>query len=198
MLFRGRFGRVLGRVLGGFWVLLSGFQGFEDRWNFEAEVGTRKSGSRLVKGASRGGGRESRGGSGGPNIGEWWMIIHRWNHWSLGIEIVVLASLEKTITPCRAWGTVADIYICSPPLPRSTFLVCWLANFSKFYIHDLFCKKQLWNAHTQVFVLYPRVCLQSVWGLPGICVSLYLAQGVVRVWLVWLSLQRKVLTGGPK
>ena len=54
MLFWSRFGRVLGRVLGGFWALLSGFQGFEDRLNFEAEVGTRKSGFKVVKGASRG------------------------------------------------------------------------------------------------------------------------------------------------
>ena len=54
MLFWRRFGRVLGRVLGGFWALLNGFQGFEDRSNFEAEVGTRKSGSKVVKGEVRG------------------------------------------------------------------------------------------------------------------------------------------------
>ena len=63
MLFWSRFGRVLGRVLGGFWALLSGFQGFEDRSNFKAEVGTRKSGFRFMRGASG-------YGSGGPNIGE--------------------------------------------------------------------------------------------------------------------------------
>ena len=53
------FGDVLGGSWGGswggFWALLSGFQGFEDRSNFEAEVGTRKSGSKDVRGASRGG-----------------------------------------------------------------------------------------------------------------------------------------------
>ena len=54
MLFWRRFGRVLGRVLGGFWALLNGFQGFEDRSNFEAEVGTRKSGFKFTQGASRG------------------------------------------------------------------------------------------------------------------------------------------------
>ena len=54
MLFWSRFGRVLGRVLEGFWALLHGFQGFEDRSNFEAEVGTRKSGFKDAKGASRG------------------------------------------------------------------------------------------------------------------------------------------------
>ena len=61
MLFWSRFGRVLGRVLGGFWALLSGFQGFEDRSNFEAEVGTRKSGSKATRG-------EVTGGSGGPKL----------------------------------------------------------------------------------------------------------------------------------
>ena len=54
MLFWSRFGRVLGNVLGGFGALLSGFQGFEDRSNFEAEVGTRKSGSKAAKGGVRG------------------------------------------------------------------------------------------------------------------------------------------------
>ena len=63
MLFWTRFGRVLGRVLGGFWGLLSGFQGFEDRSKFWFEVENRKSGSRNTRGAST-------HGSGGPNIGE--------------------------------------------------------------------------------------------------------------------------------
>ena len=63
MLFWRRFGRVLGRVLGGFWALLNGFQGFEERSNFEAEVGTRKKGFKVTRG-------KVRGGSGGPNIGE--------------------------------------------------------------------------------------------------------------------------------
>ena len=63
MLFWRRLGSLLGRVLGGFWALLSGFQSFEDRSNFEAEVGTRKSGSRVAR-------RASGHGSGGPNIGE--------------------------------------------------------------------------------------------------------------------------------
>ena len=61
MLFGRRLGRDLGRVFGGFWVLLEGFQGFEERSNFEAEVGTRKSGFKDVKG-------DVRGGSGSPNI----------------------------------------------------------------------------------------------------------------------------------
>ena len=63
MLFWSRFGRVLGRVLGGFWALLNRFYGFQDRSNFEAEVGTRKCGFKAARGASR-------GGSGGLNIGE--------------------------------------------------------------------------------------------------------------------------------
>ena len=32
------FGRVLGRVWGGFGALLTGFQGFQDESNFEAEI----------------------------------------------------------------------------------------------------------------------------------------------------------------
>ena len=62
MLFWTGFGRVLGRVFGGFGTLLSGFQSFENRSNFEAEVGTRKSGSKVVKGGVG-------VGSGGPKIG---------------------------------------------------------------------------------------------------------------------------------
>ena len=61
MLFWSHFGGVSGRVLEGFWALLSGFQGFEERSNFEAEVGTRKSGFKDVRG-------ESGGGSGGPKL----------------------------------------------------------------------------------------------------------------------------------
>ena len=61
MLFWRRSGRVLGRVLGGFWALLSGFQGFEDRSNFEAEVGTRKNGFRNTQG-------DVGGGSGGLKL----------------------------------------------------------------------------------------------------------------------------------
>ena len=57
MLFWSHFGRVLGRVLGGFWGLLSGFQGFQDESKFWFEVETRKSGSRNKQGASRGGDR---------------------------------------------------------------------------------------------------------------------------------------------
>ena len=61
MLFWRRFGRVLGRVLGGFSALLTGFQSFEERSNFEAEVGTRKSGFKVVRG-------ELAHGSGGPKL----------------------------------------------------------------------------------------------------------------------------------
>ena len=61
MLFWRRFGRVLGRVLGRFWALLNGFQGFEQRSNFEAEVGTRKSGFKDARG-------EVTGVSGGPKL----------------------------------------------------------------------------------------------------------------------------------
>ena len=61
MLFGSRFGRVLGRVFGGFWGSKVGIWGFDKESNFEAKVGSRKSGSRDVKVASR-------GGSGGPII----------------------------------------------------------------------------------------------------------------------------------
>ena len=54
MLFWSRFGRVLERVLGGFRVLLEGFQGFQDESKFWFEVETRKSGSRVMKGGVRG------------------------------------------------------------------------------------------------------------------------------------------------
>ena len=42
MLFGSRFGRVLGRVFGGFWGSKVGFWGFEKESNFELEVGSRK------------------------------------------------------------------------------------------------------------------------------------------------------------
>ena len=61
MLFGSRFGRVLGRVFGGFWGSKVGFWGFEKESNFEAEVGSRNSGSKNVRG-------ESMQTSGGPNI----------------------------------------------------------------------------------------------------------------------------------
>ena len=61
MLFGRRLGRVLERVLGGFWASKVGFWGFEKESNFEAEVGSRKSGSRHKRG-------DSRQGSGGPII----------------------------------------------------------------------------------------------------------------------------------
>ena len=63
MLFWSRFGRVLGRVWGGFWALLGGFGGFPDESNFWFEVETRKSGSRNTRGGVA-------GVSGGPKIGE--------------------------------------------------------------------------------------------------------------------------------
>ena len=50
MSFWSRFGGVWGRVLGAFWAIFAGFWGFEKESNFEAEVGSRKSGSRHVKG----------------------------------------------------------------------------------------------------------------------------------------------------
>ena len=50
MLFGSRFGRVLGRVFGGFWGSKVGFWGFEKASNFEAEVGSRKSGFRAMRG----------------------------------------------------------------------------------------------------------------------------------------------------
>ena len=66
MLFWTRFGRVLGTVFGAFWTILGGFWGVEKESNFEGEVGSRKSGFRVVKGT----GGESADGSCGPNIGE--------------------------------------------------------------------------------------------------------------------------------
>ena len=60
MLFGRRFGRVLERVFGGFWASKVGFWGFQKESNFEAEVGSRKSGSKVKQG-------EVAGGSGGPN-----------------------------------------------------------------------------------------------------------------------------------
>ena len=51
MLFWSRFGRVLGRVFGAFWPILDGFWGFEKESNFEAEVGRRKSGFKVVRGS---------------------------------------------------------------------------------------------------------------------------------------------------
>ena len=50
MLFGSRFGRVLGRVFGGLGGSKVGFWGFEKASNFEAEVGSRKSGSRDERG----------------------------------------------------------------------------------------------------------------------------------------------------
>ena len=53
------FGDVLGGSWGEFWegfVLLNGFQGFEERSNFEAEVGTRKSGFKVTQEEVRGSG----------------------------------------------------------------------------------------------------------------------------------------------
>ena len=67
MLFGRRFGRVLEWVFGGFWASKVGFWGFEKESNFEAEVGSRKSGSKVVKGSRPGVEREVTGGSGGPN-----------------------------------------------------------------------------------------------------------------------------------
>ena len=61
MLFWTGFGRVLGTVFGAFWMILGGFWGFEKESNFEAEVGSRKSGSKDAKG-------EVGTGSGGSNI----------------------------------------------------------------------------------------------------------------------------------
>ena len=61
MLFGSRFGKVLGRVFGGFWGSKVGFWGFEKESNFEAEVGSRKSDFKHVRGPLA-------GGSGGPNI----------------------------------------------------------------------------------------------------------------------------------
>ena len=61
MLFGSRFGRLLGRVFGGFWVSKVGFWGFQKESNFEAEVGSRKSDFSHVRGVSK-------TGSGGPNI----------------------------------------------------------------------------------------------------------------------------------
>ena len=54
MLFRSPFGRVLGTVFGAFGMILVGFWGFETEMNFEAEVGSRKSGSRDAKGGLAG------------------------------------------------------------------------------------------------------------------------------------------------
>ena len=51
MLFWTRFGRVLGTVFGAFWTILGGCWGFEKESNFEAEVGSRKSGSKDAKGS---------------------------------------------------------------------------------------------------------------------------------------------------
>ena len=56
-----RFRRVLGTVSGAFWTILGGFWGFEKESKFEAEVGSRKSGSKVVKGRSPGGHREVTG-----------------------------------------------------------------------------------------------------------------------------------------
>ena len=50
MLFWTRFGRVLGMVFGAFWPILAGFWGFEKESNFEAEVGSRKSGFKDARG----------------------------------------------------------------------------------------------------------------------------------------------------
>ena len=50
MLFGSRFGRVLGRVFGGFWGSKVGFWGFEKESNFELEVGTRKMVFRVKRG----------------------------------------------------------------------------------------------------------------------------------------------------
>ena len=61
MLFGSRFGKVLGRVFGGFWGSKVGFWGFEKESNFELEVGSRKSDFRIARG-------ELKGRSGGPII----------------------------------------------------------------------------------------------------------------------------------
>ena len=53
MLFGKRFGRVLERVFGGFWASKVGFGGFDKESNFEAEVGSRQSGSRAKRGESK-------------------------------------------------------------------------------------------------------------------------------------------------
>ena len=50
MLFWMRFGRVWGTVFGAFWAIWIGFWGFEKESNFEAEVGSRKSGFKFVRG----------------------------------------------------------------------------------------------------------------------------------------------------
>ena len=50
MLFGKRFGRVLERVFGRFWASKVGFWSLEKESNFEAEVGSRKSDFRDVKG----------------------------------------------------------------------------------------------------------------------------------------------------
>ena len=52
MLFGRRFGRVLERVFGEFWASKIRFWGFEKESNFEAEVGSRKSGFRVKQGGS--------------------------------------------------------------------------------------------------------------------------------------------------
>ena len=54
MLFWTRFGRVLGTVFGAFWTILGGCWGFEKEMSFEGEVGSRKSGSNVVKGGLAG------------------------------------------------------------------------------------------------------------------------------------------------
>ena len=58
MLFGSRFGRVLGRVFGGFSGSKVRFWGFDKESDFEVKVGSRKSGSKDVEG-------EVSGGSGG-------------------------------------------------------------------------------------------------------------------------------------
>ena len=51
MLFWTRFGRVLGTVFEAFLTILGGFWGFEKESNFEAEVGSRKSGFKVTRGS---------------------------------------------------------------------------------------------------------------------------------------------------
>ena len=62
MLFRSRFGRVLGTVFGAFWTILGGFWGFENESNFEPKLEAEK----VVPETRRGVGRESAGGYVGP------------------------------------------------------------------------------------------------------------------------------------
>ena len=68
----------LGKGFGRVWALLSGFWGFQDESNFEAEVETRKSGFRFKQGGMR-------VGSGGRIIGERPSIVGIIDRWIVGI-----------------------------------------------------------------------------------------------------------------